>query len=501
MGDDADDGDDDGDVGTTADVLASLFADDDGGGGASRLALGDTAGEDAKRASARAGGSARHRARLQARRSETTTTALRGGFVRDADGMSASACAERYVPKWCKGGGGGGGKDGKDGKDGEEEPSAEDAGGSKKVKKSDAAMSVVTTHDLGRGRRCVVQAMSDCEPGGDPVRSRWDVEADAERRFGVAGGLDEDYKAFHATVNAHTLTKEVELELGSVHREFGMEFRQSVKGRLDRGLVAATRATSASFSFGTPTKQYDAFRLLHGVKSSGEDTTKERKPTEAKKETVTTTGKKVSTPRTNSAKAQYAYNFEKAAARAVVTANSKPPSENPESSHSLRDAIDVKFRATSDIVKSHATRLAFRAKLNPTTRAQIVARSKSDKVGRALRLDLELGRDFNTAATKLKTTVSFSIPFTKYALKLTVDDASSSSHSLRLSSREVVAETRFRRGRRVEIRLGARKSFLTAAPSAFSKPNVGSSTKRPSSGAIETFIAIGFSSSFHPRCD
>ena len=488
-------GDDDGASGSGADVLASLFTVDDD-------ARGDT-GEDAKRVSVRAGGFTRHRARLEARRSETTTTATaaaaarRGGFVGDADGTSASACAERYVPKWCKGGGGGGGKDGKDG---EEEPSAEDAGGSKKVKKSDAAMSVVTTHDLGRGRRCVVQAMSDCEPGGDPVRSRWDVEADAERRFGVAGGLDEDYKAFHATVNAHTLTKEVELELGSVHREFGMEFRQSVKGRLDRGLVAATRATSASFSFGTPTKQYDAFRLLHGVK-----------PTEAKTETAVTTKtattkteKKVATPpkRTNSAKAQYAYNFEKASARAVVTANSKPPSSNPdESSHRLRDAIDVKFRATSDIVKSHAARLAVRAKLNPTTRAQIVARSKSDKAGRARGLDLELGRDFNTASTKLKTTVSFSIPLTKYALKLTADGASSSSHSLRLSSREVVAETRLRRGRRVEIRLGARKSFLTAAPSAFSKPNVGSPTKRPSSNAIEAFIAIGFSSSFHPRCD
>ena len=488
-------GDDDGASGSGADVLASLFTVDDD-------ARGDT-GEDAKRVSVRAGGFTRHRARLEARRSETTTTATaaaaarRGGFVGDADGTSASACAERYVPKWCKGGGGGGGKDGKDG---EEEPSAEDAGGSKKVKKSDAAMSVVTTHDLGRGRRGVVQAMSDCEAGGDPVRSRWDVEADAERRFGVAGGLDEDYKAFHATVNAHTLTKEVELELGSVHREFGMEFRQSVKGRLDRGLVAATRATSASFSFGTPTKQYDAFRLLHGVK-----------PTEAKTETAVTTKtattkteKKVATPpkRTNSAKAQYAYNFEKASARAVVTANSKPPSSNPdESSHRLRDAIDVKFRATSDIVKSHAARLAVRAKLNPTTRAQIVARSKSDKAGRARGLDLELGRDFNTASTKLKTTVSFSIPLTKYALKLTADGASSSSHSLRLSSREVVAETRLRRGRRVEIRLGARKSFLTAAPSAFSKPNVGSPTKRPSSNAIEAFIAIGFSSSFHPRCD
>jgi len=491
---DADDGDDDDDgaVGSSVDLLASLFAGDD--------ARGDT-GEDAKRVSVRAGGFTRHRARLEARRSQTTTTTTtrRGGFVGDADGMSASACTERYVPKWCKGGGGGGGKDGKDG---EEEPSAEDAGGSKKVKKSDAAMSVVTTHDLGRGRRCVVQAMSDCEAGGDPVRSRWDVEADAERRFGAADSLDGDYKAFHATVNAHTLTKEVELELGSVHREFGMEFRQSVKGRLDRGLVAATRATSASFSFGTPTKQYDAFRLLHGVKSSGEDTTKEPKPTEAKTLTATKTEKKVATPRTNSAKAQYAYNFEKASARAVVTANSKPSSANPdESSHPLRDAIDVKFRATSDVVKSHAARLAFRAKLNPTTRAQIVARSKLDKAGRAHRLDLELGRDFNTAATKLKTTVSFSIPFTKYALKLTADGASSSSYSLRLSSREIVAETRLRRDRRVELRLGARKSFLTAAPSACSKPNVGSPTKHPSSNAIETFIAIGFSSSFHPRCD
>jgi hypothetical protein len=492
-------GDDDGAVESGADVLASLFTVDDARGGT---------GEDAKRVSVRAGGFTRHRARLEARRSETTTTAAaaaaaaarRGGFVGDADGTSASACAERYVPKWCKGGGGGGGKDGKDG---EEEPSAEDAGGSKKVKKSDAAMSVVTTHDLGRGRRCVVQAMSDCEAGGDPVRSRWDVEADAERRFGADGGLDldEDYKAFHATVNAHTLTKEVELELGSVHREFGMEFRQSVKGRLDRGLVAATRATSASFSFGTPTKQYDAFRLLHGVKPTEAKT---ETAAETTKTTTTKTEKKVATPpkRTNSAKAQYAYNFEKASARAVVTANSKPPSSNPdESSHPLRDVIDVKFRATSDIVKSHAARLAVRAKLSPTTRAQIVARSKSDKAGLAHGLDLELGRDFNTASTKLKTTVSFSIPLTKYALKLTADGASSSSHSLRLSSREVIAETRLRRGRRVEIRLGARKSFLTAAPSAFSKPNVGSPTKRPSSNAIEAFIAIGFSSSFHPRCD
>jgi hypothetical protein len=478
-GGDDDTDDDDGAVRST-DLLAPLFRDD-----ASRPAR----GEDGKRVSVRAGGGGRHRARLEARRSETaaaaaaatTTTRRRVGFVGDADRTSAIACAERYVPKWCKGGGGGGGG----GKDGEEEPSTsvEDGGGSKKVKKNDAAMSVVTTHDLGRGRRCVVQATSDCEPGGDPVRSRWDVEADVERRFATADGLDEDYKAFHATVNAHTLTKEVELELGSVHQEFGMEFRQSVKGRLDRGLVTATRATSASFSFGTPTKQYDAFRLLHGVNSSEEGKPKGTEPSEAKTERKTE--KRAATPRTNAAKAQYAYNFEKASARAVVTANSKPPSPNPESSHPLRDAIDVKFRATSDIVKSHAVRLAVRAKLNSTTRAQIIAKSKLDKAGQTRGLELELGRDFKTSsrenAAKMKTTVSFSIPLTKYALKLTGDGAAS-SYSLRLSSHEVVAETRLRRGRRVELRLGARKSFLVA-----------------SSSAIETFIAIGFSQSFHPQ--
>ena len=272
----------------------------------------------------------RHRARVSTREEtrEIHSHARAGPWDR------GPGRADRGVPRWASGGGGGGDDDDDDAREGESR------GG--KSRKSRAALTVTTTHDLGRGRRCVTQTWSDVEDGDDPRDARWDARWDAERR---TGDEDEVGTTFHATVNAHTVTREVMVELGSAHEEFGgrCEVRQDATARVGAGRVSA-KATS--WSVGTPSRAYDAFRALHG--EDDDDGSSVKTARERARERATT--------REASGKFRWTYDAEERASRAVVTAQSKPPSKTSEPPEGAFDSIgrtlDVQFRATSDARRS-----------------------------------------------------------------------------------------------------------------------------------------------------
>ena len=252
--------------------------------------------------------------------------------------------------------------------------------------------------------------------------------------MGRDDGDSAEFRAFHATVSAHSLTREAELELGSVHRDFGLEFRQSVTTRLDSGFAAPT---SQSWSIGTPVKPFDAFKMLHGaedddVEKSGE--AKARKDDEPP------------TARTSSAKFAFARNLAKPSPRLTFTAHSKPPSN--------ARALDLNLRATSNALDAHALRVVARTRLGES-RAQVAARTKFR--GGTHGVDLELGRDFKPASstTTIKAIIKASVPLTKYALKLSRDDGGGKSRlALELSPAECVVDARLRPRGALELRFG-----------------------------------------------
>ena len=227
----------------------------------------------------------------------------RGANTDEGDDAKGAVTTARYAPAWAVGGGKGRARDaGRARDDGDDDDDAREGARGKKSagKRSDAAFAVTVTRALERGTRGVVRVWSDAEAGGRcPSEARWDAQGDAERRMGRDDGDSAEFRAFHATVSAHSLTREAELELGSVHRDFGLEFRQSVTTRLDSGFAAPT---SQSWSIGTPVKPFDAFKMLHGaedddVEKSGE--AKARKDDEPP------------TARTSSAKFAFARNLAK----------------------------------------------------------------------------------------------------------------------------------------------------------------------------------------------
>ena len=244
------------------------------------------------------------------------------------------------------------------------------------------------------------------------------------------------FRAFHATVSAHSLTREAELELGSAHRDFGLEFRQSVTTRLDAGFAAPT---SHSWSVGTPAKPFDAFKMLHGAE--GDDV---EKPGEARARK----DDEPPTARTSSAKFAFARNLAKPSPpRLTFTAHSKPPSP------SNARALDLKLRATSNALDAHALRVVARTRLGES-RAQVAARTKFR--GGTHGVDLELGRDFKPASstTTIKAIIKASVPLTKYALKLSRDDGGKSRLALELSPAECVVDARLRPRGALELRFG-----------------------------------------------
>jgi hypothetical protein len=378
----------------------------------------------------------------------TTTTTTRGATTRvrcdarganvdEGDDAKGAVTTARYAPAWAVGGGKGRARDaGRARDDGDDDDDAREGARGKKSagKRSDAAFAVTVTRALERGTRGVVRVWSDAEAGGRcPSEARWDAQGDAERRMGRDDGDSAEFRAFHATVSAHSLTREAELELGSVHRDFGLEFRQSVTTRLDSGFAAPT---SQSWSIGTPVKPFDAFKMLHGaedhdVEKSGE--AKARKDDEPP------------TARTSSAKFAFARNLAKPSPRLTFTAHSKPPSN--------ARALDLNLRATSNALDAHALRVVARTRLGES-RAQVAARTKFR--GGTHGVDLELGRDFKPASstTTIKAIIKASVPLTKYALKLSRDDGGKSRLALELSPAECVVDARLRPRGALELRFG-----------------------------------------------
>ena len=406
----------------------------------------------------------RHRARVSTREEtrEIHSHARAGPWDR------GPGRADRGVPRWASGGGGGGDADDDDAREGESR------GG--KSRKSRAALTVTTTHDLGRGRRCVTQTWSDVEDGDDPRDARWDARWDAERR---TGDEDEVGTTFHATVNAHTVTREVMVELGSAHEEFGgrCEVRQDATARVGAGRVSA-KATS--WSVGTPSRAYDAFRALHG--EDDDDGSSVKTARERARERATT--------REASGKFRWTYDAEERASRAVVTARSKPPSKTSEPPEGAFDSIgrtlDVQFRATSDARKPMAARVTARASPSPDVRAKLVARG--EMFPRSVALDVELAHaraDAERGITR-KTTLRASIPLGKCSAKLSRERADGCAlFAVALARDECVADVRCRfLHRRLELRAGVK---VPCALFAGGTPRRGKAERAP-----DAFVAVGF---------
>lgn len=413
----------------------------------------------------------RHRARA------TTTTTRDGPF---SHSLSSSwtrrpARADRGVPRWARGGD-------RDADDDDDDARDEDGGdsrrGGKSVKKSSAALTVTTTHDLGGGRRCVTQTWSDVEDGDDPTAARWDAQWDAERRT-------RDDKTVYATVNAHTVTREVMVQVGSAHEEFGgrWEVRQSATARAGRG--AGVRATS--WSVGTPTHAYDVFRALHGENDDDDGSSATTTTT-----TVRKPARERATTREASGKFQWTYDAEKRAARATVIARSKPPSKTSEpppkggAMESVGRTLDVQFRATSDARTPVSARVSASASPSPEFRAKLVARGKI--VPRTAVLDVELARtrvDAERGVTK-KTTLRTSVPLGKYSAKWSRERADGCALAVALARDECVADVRCRfLDRRLEFRAGVK---APCAPFAVRE----ASRRGKGERAPDAFVAIGF---------
>ena len=358
------------------------------------------------------------------------------------------------------------------------------------MKKSRAALTVTTTHDLGGGRRCVTQTWSDVEDGDDPTAARWDAQWDAERR--TRDDEDGTTKTVYATVNAHTLTREVMVEVGSAHEEFGgrWEVRQSATAGASAGRGAGARATS--WSVGTPTRAYDVFRALHGGDDEGKtDDSSATTTTTTTTTTVSKSARERATTREASGKFQWTYDAEKRAARATVVARSKPPSKTSEPPkggvmESVGRTLDVQFRATSDARTPASARVSACASPSPEFRAKLVARGKI--FPRTAGLDVELAHarvDAERGVTK-KTTLRTSVPLGKYSAKWSRERADGCALAVALARDECVADVRFRfLDRRLEFRAGVK---APCAPFAVREaPRRGKGERAP-----DAFIAVGF---------
>jgi len=445
----------------------------------------DGARRSASRALADALADAR-RARDDARGDDATTTTTRNAPTRtrarcdatrrgrgDDDARNVAASTARYAPAWAAGGIGRRARD--DGARRREGDDDDDDGRERAKttgKRSDATLAVTVTRALERGTRMVAQAWSDAEAGGTcPSEARWDARGDAERRFGDDDDGSATFRAFHATVNAHSLTREVELEIGSAHRDFGLEFRQSVTTRLDAGFA---EPTSHSWSVGTPAKPFDAFKMLHGAE--GDD---DEKPGEARARK----DDKPPTARTSSAKFAFARNLAKPSPpRLTFTAHSKPPSP------SNARALDLKLRATSNALDAHALRVVARTRLGET-RAQVAARTKFRDGAHGV--DLEFGRDFKPASstTAIKTVIKASIPLSKYALKLSRDDGGKSRLALELSPAECVVDARLRPRGALELRFGIKRPCALPTTVKHHSVSIGSRRRAANDGG-DAFVAF-----------
>ena len=152
-------------------------------------------------------------------------------------------------------------------------------------------------------------------------------------------------------------------------------------------------------------------------------------------------------------------------------------------------ALDLKLRATSDGVSAHTARVTARAKIwGDGAHAQIVGKTKFRPSTHGI--DLELGRAFardsgDGGKLKVRGTLQASLPLSnKCSARVSIDDGKAASYALKLSPRDVVVETRLRRGRVLDLRFGVKIDPTARAKS------LGRSSGRSTDAAADAFVAF-----------
>ena len=438
---------------------------------------------DARRATTRLG-RGRHRASLVANAPPRERSSGLDDVALSLDDIDARADA--YVPKWWTAASASAAASGESGGHKSKQPS-----------RSNAALAFTTTHvfsgDVNAAcRRAYLQVLSDADPCSPVV----DAVVDVERRFG-------DFGSCHATVAATTLSAErATMELGSSFRDArGVEFTQQMKMRLDEGFVRAmipTKATITVSSSSSSLQTYDAFAAMHKIEDDDKSrvgastgTTKAASTSSGdvpRVDGVSTARAGVETPReprprTSTAKFTYAYDFGNNSPRATLTTSSKPGKSYSEKGNGasasaitlakILSTTEVLTRVSSDVLRTHAARAQWRAKIASGTSAKATTKTSVTKGTVSASVDLELTHDI-TRESKLTTSISF--PSKACGLKMAAAFGAASALEAKLTSKEAVFGARHRRGRGLDFRFGVKRTFA--------------GTKMD--GKMDTFVAVAF---------
>ena len=440
---------------------------------------------DARRATTRLG-RGRHRASLVANAPPRERSSALDDVALSLDDIDARADA--YVPKWWTAASASAAA----------QASGESGGHkSKQPSRSNAALAFTTTHvfsgDVNAAcRRAYLQVLSDADPCSPVV----DAVVDVERRFS-------DFGSCHATVAATTLSAErATMELGSSFRDArGVEFTQQMKMRLDDGFVRAmvpTKATITVSSSSSSVQTYDAFAAMHKIEDDDKSrvgastgTTKAASTSSGdvpRVDGVSTARAGVETPReprprTSTSKFTYAYDFGSHSPRATLTTSSKPGKSYSEKGNGasasaitlakILSTTEVLTRVSSDVLRTHAARAQWRAKIASGTSAKATTKTSVTKGTVSASVDLELTHDI-TRESKLTTSISF--PSKACGLKMAAAFGAASALEAKLTSKEAVFGARHRRGRGLDFRFGVKRTFA--------------GTKMD--GKMDTFVAVAF---------
>ena len=440
---------------------------------------------DARRATTRLG-RGRHRASLVANAPPRERSSGLDDVALSLDDIDARADA--YVPKWWTAASASAAA----------QASGESGGHkSKQPSRSNAALAFTTTHvfsgDVNAAcRRAYLQVLSDADPCSPVV----DAVVDVERRFS-------DFGSCHATVAATTLSAErATMELGSSFRDArGVEFTQQMKMRLDDGFVRAmvpTKATITVSSSSSSVQTYDAFAAMHKIEDDDKSrvgastgTTKAASTSSGdvpRVDGVSTARAGVETPReprprTSTSKFTYAYDFGSHSPRATLTTSSKPGKSYSEKGNGasasaitlakILSTTEVLTRVSSDVLRTHAARAQWRAKIASGTSAKATTKTSVTKGTVSASVDLELTHDI-TRESKLTTSISF--PSKACGLKMAAAFGAASALEAKLTSKEAVFGARHRRGRGLDFRFGVKRTFV--------------GTKMD--GKMDTFVAVAF---------
>ena len=440
---------------------------------------------DARRATTRLG-RGRHRASLVANAPPRERSSGLDDVALSLDDIDARADA--YVPKWWTAASA----------SASAQASGESGGHkSKQPSRSNAALAFTTTHvfsgDVNAAcRRAYLQVLSDADPCSPVV----DAVVDVERRFS-------DFGSCHATVAATTLSAErATMELGSSFRDArGVEFTQQMKMRLDDGFVRAmvpTKATITVSSSSSSVQTYDAFAAMHKIEDDDKSrvgastgTTKAASTSSGdvpRVDGVSTARAGVETPReprprTSTSKFTYAYDFGSHSPRATLTTSSKPGKSYSEKGNgasasaitlaNILSTVEVLTRVSSDVLRTHAARAQWRAKIASGTSAKATTKTSVTKGTVSASVDLELTHDI-TRESKLTTSISF--PSKACGLKMAAAFGAASALEAKLTSKEAVFGARHHRGRGLDFRFGVKQTFA--------------GTKMD--GKMDTFVAVAF---------